>query len=76
MELQTVDHSVWDRSPVAFTKTGVVSQFATFTTTDAFSRHSFKTVTFVMRLRAYIYTQEINENNLRVIIAARGNVVS
>jgi len=33
MELQTGDHPGLDRSPVAFTKTGVVSQFATFTTT-------------------------------------------
>jgi len=33
MELQTGDHSDWNRTPVAFTKSGVVSQFATFTTT-------------------------------------------
>jgi len=33
MELQTGDHPGWDRPPVAFTKTSVVSQFATFTTT-------------------------------------------
>ena len=31
MEFQTGDHPGWDRLPVAFTKTGVVSQFATFT---------------------------------------------
>src|SRR6218665_156632 len=29
MELQTGDNPSWDRSPVAFTETGVVSQFAT-----------------------------------------------
>jgi len=33
MELQTGDHPGWDRPPVAFTKTGIVSQLATFTTT-------------------------------------------
>jgi len=34
MVLQTGDHPGWDRSSVAFTKTGVVSQFATIATTD------------------------------------------
>jgi len=38
MELQTGDHPGWDRPPVTFTKTGVVSQFATFTTTGAGSQ--------------------------------------
>jgi len=33
MELQTGDLPCWERSPVAFTETGRVSQFATFTTT-------------------------------------------
>jgi len=32
MELQTGDLPGWDRPPAAFTKIGVVSQFATFTT--------------------------------------------
>jgi len=33
MELQTGDYPGLDRPPVASTKTGVVSQFPTFTTT-------------------------------------------
>ena len=33
MELQTGDNPGWDRSPVAFIKAHVVSQFATIATT-------------------------------------------
>ena len=34
MELQTGKFPAWDRTPVAFTKKGVVSQCATFITTN------------------------------------------
>jgi len=57
MVLQTGDLPSWDRPPVAFTKTGVGSQFATFTIVGLLS------LMFADRVKCSKYSKKLHKNN-------------